>query len=721
MTFVNLSLLAGSALVVVPIVLHLVMRRKPKLMEFPALRFVRKRHETNQRRMKLRHLLLLLLRMGVIALLAFALARPSMQFSGAIGSQEAPVAAAFVVDVAERMNYKRDNQTRLQAAKELAGWLLSQLPAESEIAVLDARSLEAGVFQSDRGAAKSRLERLEAAPNAQPLAVAAAEAARLLKTSRLERKELYVLTDRSRGAWPEAKTSDVAAKFADLPGVTIYVLDVGVKDPADFALGELRLSGNVLSQRSALKLRTEIASQGISGARSVELHLLDKDGVPQKRGAESAELKPGEAKALDFRVGALDVGVHQGYVKIVGQDALPDDDARYFTVEVRPPWRVLIAAPNPTDEYAVFLAEALAPAAFRKQGQARFDCETAAWNELGKKDLKDYSAVFVLDPDPAEPTVWQKLADFAADGHGVAVCLGRNARPLDSFNASAAQQVLPGKLLRQVPRREGDLRFDTRNLQHPVLRAFGEVGGTIPWDMFPVFRYWEFDALKSGSSAIVSYNDGRPAIIERPIGSGRVVILTTPISDRPNQSPWNLLPTGDAWPFVILMNQLTTYLVGNNDEPLNFSSGQLVTLPVESEPRPSYLMTGPGKISLPVTPDAQLRQLTIASAELPGNYRVRAGGTEGGFDRGFSVNITAEQTRLDRADDKQIGAFFAPHSVRFAQTREQVDREISVGRVGRELYPALILALVAFLALESLIANRFYAKDVAQESKSSNP
>jgi hypothetical protein len=71
MNFVNPFLLAGAGLVAVPIVLHLVMRRKPRRAEFPALRFVRRRHDTNQRQLRLRHLLLLLLRMAT----AFALGK----------------------------------------------------------------------------------------------------------------------------------------------------------------------------------------------------------------------------------------------------------------------------------------------------------------------------------------------------------------------------------------------------------------------------------------------------------------------------------------------------------------------------------------------------------------------------------------------------------------------------------------------------------------------
>ncbi|MDZ7620880.1 MAG: BatA domain-containing protein, partial [Patescibacteria group bacterium] len=139
MTFVTPALLAGAFLVAVPILLHLVMRQKPRRLEFPALRFVARRHETNQRRLRLRHLLLLLLRAGAIALLALALARPTLRWAGSIGSQEAPVAAVLVFDAAPRMQYRAENRTRMEEAQEFGLWLLGQLPRNSQIAVLDTR------------------------------------------------------------------------------------------------------------------------------------------------------------------------------------------------------------------------------------------------------------------------------------------------------------------------------------------------------------------------------------------------------------------------------------------------------------------------------------------------------------------------------------------------------------------------------------------------------
>lgn len=78
MTFINLSLLLGLGLAAIPVVLHLIMRSRPKRIEFPALRLLAARRMSNARRMKLRQLLLLLLRMAVVAVIVLALTRPSL-------------------------------------------------------------------------------------------------------------------------------------------------------------------------------------------------------------------------------------------------------------------------------------------------------------------------------------------------------------------------------------------------------------------------------------------------------------------------------------------------------------------------------------------------------------------------------------------------------------------------------------------------------------------
>lgn len=737
---------AGLGLTAVPIVLHLVMRQKPRLLEFPALRFVQKRHETNQRRLRLRHLLLLMLRSAAILLLGLALARPSIQpggkFSGVLGSQEAPVAAALVFDAAPRMEYRQQNETRLGVAQKLGLWLLGQLPRQSDVAVLDTR-LGPGTFEIDLLAAEKRIERLEIVPNSQPLTRVVEEALRRLGQSELTRKEIYIFTDLARSAWPnlaspadenaaaDGRATLLQKRLSAIPGVRVYLIDVSVEEPTNYALGELRLSGQVLANRGSLRLETELLGIGRpmegqgshpsigSVERTVELRLLDDQGKDQKRSEESYALGQGESQRVDFRIGSLGVGAHQGFLRVVGQDGLAADDVRFFTVEVRPSWRVLLAAPRPAERYSLFVTEALAPTMLRKRGEARFACDVVDLEELSERPLQQYAAVCLLDPGPLEPAVWKKLAEFAEEGHGVGVFLGRNANQrLDSFNAPLAQQLLPGKLLRQARAPEGDLCLAPTSFQHPILSAFRGSRGAIPWDASPVFRYWELDRPAKGVDVVLPFTDGRPALLERPVGDGRVLTMTTPISDDPRDKPWNLLPVSlqadQAWPYLILVNQTASYLVGSSDQRLNYACGQTAVLKLEPGDQheiyyvfPPHGPGDPDDLTFPLSPDLKRHELTVSSTERVGNYRVRAGGLLSGVDRGFSVNLATRQTQLDRIDEESLTEVLGPEC-RVARTAEEIQRDISTARVGHQLFPVLILLVALVLAAEHLVANRFY-------------
>ncbi len=66
MTLIFPVLLGGMALAAIPVLLHLIMRRKPRTLRFPAFRFLVQRHRKNLRKLRLRHLLLLALRVLLI-------------------------------------------------------------------------------------------------------------------------------------------------------------------------------------------------------------------------------------------------------------------------------------------------------------------------------------------------------------------------------------------------------------------------------------------------------------------------------------------------------------------------------------------------------------------------------------------------------------------------------------------------------------------------------
>jgi hypothetical protein len=78
MSLINPAILWGMLLVSIPVILHFLLRSKPKKYLFPALRFIRVRRQNSIRRLRLKQLWLLLLRMGVLGLLVAAIARPTL-------------------------------------------------------------------------------------------------------------------------------------------------------------------------------------------------------------------------------------------------------------------------------------------------------------------------------------------------------------------------------------------------------------------------------------------------------------------------------------------------------------------------------------------------------------------------------------------------------------------------------------------------------------------
>lgn len=711
MTFVNPLLLVGFALVVIPIVLHFVMRHKPKRIEFPALRLVQRRQKASKRRLQLRHLLLLALRVGLLALLVFALARPSMKFSGRFGSQESPVAAALIFDTSIRMEYRQENRTRLDQAIKLGGWLLQQFPSESQIAVVDSRPGPIA-FQVDRSAADQRVERLEITAATAGLVDRVQQAIHLLAQSDLARKEAYVFTDLSKAAWPKAAMKQLQRTIEAIPeGVSLYLIDVGVAEPEDYRLDSLRLNDQVLATNEPLEIQASFARVGPKGEREIELYLFDKDRKPVRRGQQIVHVPEDDAVKVNFSLGTLQPGLNQGFLKIATQDALDIDNRLYFSVDVKPPWHILVLDPGKAHTFARFFTDALAPESFRRQGQVRFDCKTTMLKKLPQADLENYDAVCLLDPTPLGPETWQRLAEYVRSGHGLAIFLGRNAKPVDTFNQPDAQTLLPGPLIRQARApRDANLHLAPRTYSHPMLQLFQKFGDTVPWADTTVSRYWQLGELAKGTNVVVPYLDGRPAILERSFGAGRVLTMTTPVTDVTNRQPWNLLPTPEAWPFFIVTHRMMLYLVGATDIQLNYLAGQPAIIPIDgSRKYKSYLLTLPDGEGIPIGLAPRQRFLSVPNTEQPGNYRIEAGG-RAGVSLGFSVNLTRRSTDLTRVTPEYLQKYLDPVEFTIARDQDEISRDVHIARVGREFFPLLILLFALFMALEHIIANRFYKK-----------
>jgi hypothetical protein len=702
MSFLSPLLLAGTALVAVPVILHLVMRRQARQVSFPALRFVQQRRESNRRKMMLRHWLLLALRCALVAGIAVALARPALRGSGGgAGKENAPLAVAAVIDNSLRMQYVHQNRSRLELATEAAEELVSKLPEDAMAAVCDLGRAASG-FAPDLSAATARLGNLRAVPDARNLATAVVDAITLVAGETERRQEVFVFTDLTRAAWSEDATAAIEAALAEAPDVRLHVIDIGVAAPKNAMLGELQIRRSVLRPGESLRVEATLTSNLGRATPLVELRLAGEDGKLEKRQEQIVEFDDAGRATVAFEIGDLALGTHQGAVQLAAADPLPVDNTRYFTVEVRPPARVLLLADTPGD--ALFVREALSPSVGGVS--SRFESTVMKLADAANANFEEFQAVLLLDPGPLGEDLWTRLDEYAQAGGGVGIFLGHNA-DFEQLNGDAPQRLLPGKLQR-ISREETYLR--PRRLDHPALAGLRDFAEDIPWPVCKVYRFWQFAEPLTDAYVVATYANGEPAILERTAGSGRVLISTTPFSDPlspEGREPWNVLPK-EFWPFVGICDQLAGYLAQDAEERLDYLAGETARLRLTPQQQVANfaLRTPDGQASFRVAPTEN--ELAVGVTDQLGNYRLTAGGRSATLDRGFSVNAAPDVSQLERADPATLVAALPKDRVDLADNLDEAAEAVVAGRGGQELYPWAIMLVTLVWGAEHVLANRFY-------------
>src|SRR5690606_2196017 len=104
--FASPLLLGGLALGSIPIVIHLLHKRRYREVPWAAMRFLAAAAKKNARRLRLEQLLLLAVRVLILVLLASAMAQPYVESFGIASRPDAPVHRVLVVDTSLSMQYQ---------------------------------------------------------------------------------------------------------------------------------------------------------------------------------------------------------------------------------------------------------------------------------------------------------------------------------------------------------------------------------------------------------------------------------------------------------------------------------------------------------------------------------------------------------------------------------------------------------------------------------------
>jgi hypothetical protein len=252
------------------------------------------------------------------------------------------------------------------------------------------------------------------------------------------------------------------------------------------------------------------------------------------------------------------------------------------------------------------------------------------------------------------------------------------------------------------------------------------------------FRYWEVEPTTVGN-VLVHYLDEKnhPALLESKFDrrkvSGRVLLFTTAVDGR--EPPWNnLVETLNSF-YTVFAKLAVGYLAGNIEE-MNLNhllTGQTleqgVQVPLPLSPRfANYTLSRAEKPDLAgasflalVPRPADENELRVTQAAEPSNYSLL--GTEGGkrWLTGFSLNLPAEEGVLTRVPVEPIEELLGPGSVLVVERGRNL-RELLRDRWHStvvELFPWLMIAVLLVLAVENLLANKFYRRTTSPESSTS--
>jgi Aerotolerance regulator N-terminal len=730
MTFIHPLLLGGLLLAGIPVVLHLIMRQQPKHLIFPAFRFLQLRQRTNQRKLRLRHIILLALRMLLIALMCMALARPKL-FSdrfGFLGDEQAAI-VVLAVDTSPTMEYTVGGKTRLDDAKARAQELLDDLGESSRIAILDSAD-PAPEWSLSRSAARERVANLSIRPANRPITDALDAAIRLLGSAEFQEpgddvkpKFIYVFSDRTPGSWENARVADLKTRRDQLPDPKprmVYV-DVGVEHAVDTAVADVVAQPQAVSANRPVVLHVTVQATGqpCNGELSCRL------------GSETAERKPvhlkaGDRQVITFERRDLKTGFHQAEIQLLPPDSLTANNVRYATVLVREPRKVLVLCDEQRDAQLW---------RFALDRQGLYQCDVKSVNDPGVKglapaELAAYQAVCLVNVPAAGATLWTSLETYVNQGGGLAIAPGGQELHKDDYTKedSAARRILPGELGQFITNHTGVGLIDYQ-YQHRLLAKFrdwvADPRTSLAITTARVYQYWDVK-LADGATVLIRYADAekRPALLEktaaRSAGRGKVLLFTTPMDGRKDGAghPANNFNL-DSWYYFGLVNEAVKYLAGEaEDAALNHVAGPAITIPLPLDKRyPTYTLAGPGLTGA----DTQVQraesagELRLTQPQQPGQYVLSAGRD---WSTRFSVNIPPDRCLLlPRLGTDAIEEVFGPESVvQVGQTKRLKDALEGQFRQPVELFPWLMILLLLALAVENLLANKFYKQNPAAET-----
>ncbi|MFM9960415.1 MAG: BatA domain-containing protein [Planctomycetaceae bacterium] len=679
----NPWMLLGLAGVALPVIAHLLSKKKYDIVSWGAMQFLKLGQET-RRRVWLEDLWLLLLRMALIAWLVIALGRPwvSAKWLGEIGPQPNRD-VVIILDGSYSTAWEATSVTPQELSVRWIDKFLGQLRPGDTVTLLEAREQVRTLIDPptrDVNRVREVLKQLPPPTGTGNFPEALAHAVKLLSRTNHPRREVILLTDGQAQGW-FAEDSNLWLRLDDLKkqsSVTPHLWVVNVLDSVagddqelpppterlNFHVERLQPSRELSVPGFPVRFQSRVRFSGGSTGVTRQVH-FEVDGQRLAERTVSVTLAPGGEANVEFEQRFEALGSHLVRVALDADD-LPADNASDAVIVVTAALPVLLVDGDPRPE-AVQSETFFVRAALAASGNETpwVQPTVVKWSEWTPQfqavapttnDLDKYAVVILANVPEMTDAQFAALTDYVKRGGGVGLALGnRVVKERYSNQIFAEETGLLGIALEEIEsepeeQREQGVFIANATLESPWLQRFraergaafttarfnrwwkvtiapkpaGEPGGVSPRTNNEPETDEDHPDKQQPAVVLARLQTGAPYLIGGQFGRGNVMLLTSPLD-----ADWNtLLAKPD---FVAFVHEWLFQLASRRGER-NVVVGQPLvgSLPPLKEPADAGATTGfvfEGPDGEPraakLSGEASSPLLLLDDTSLPGVYSLR--------------------------------------------------------------------------------------------------
>lgn len=517
MNFVQIGFLSAFGPLMIPIIVHLLFKRRSRTVHLGTLRFLRAVIEQNSRRKKLKRWLLLLLRLGAVAALVLLFARPYFAEQKEMGDGRHLV---LLLDKSATMQLQNEGQRLVDL---ITGQAQELLKSATENTNVEVAWFDHAVYPLDvsPNAGIVTLKVPDQCYGATNFGAALTWARDRFVASDASKKELYIFTDLQQAGlgWNTIES---------LPeSIIVHVRDAGRSVVNNVSIASTSTPRTLIRPGDSFEVNATISNEGAFPIEEQIVTLTLGQGDKKVSVQKRMKLEPQAIVTADLIADGLTSGLWTGTIQLDSvTDDLAFDNLRYVAVMVDEQIPVLVVDGRPGEvamlagSYFLDAALRLAPPGQKYAGSPYQTTVIGYADGATLPDLDRFQVVAltnVADLSKADAT---KLRAFVSDGGGLLVFCGDKVVKGSCQNLHAAD-LTTGEIVGTETAIDLPWRFESWNEKHTVLEPFNDPQHGDLRRL--IFRGITRCRLNEDSTAIASFRGNVPAVVERTIDKGRVL------------------------------------------------------------------------------------------------------------------------------------------------------------------------------------------------------